>query len=224
MAAKTKPKEAAPMLEVRRTPLSELKPHPRNYRQHPADQIQHLARSIEEHGCYRNVVCAKDGTILAGHGVTLALQYLGRTEVDCAWLNVEPESPAALKVLTGDNEIEHLAEQDDRLLSELLREIKQEAEAGLLGTGYDEAMLANLVMVTRPASEVADFNAAAHWAGMPDYDPGNEVIKVVVNFECEADRQDFSKRLGISIGGANSMWWPPKEKGEISEPSAVVFQ
>ena len=47
----------------------QLKPHPRNYRDHPQDQIDHLIQSIRENGFYRNVVVANDNTILAGHGV-----------------------------------------------------------------------------------------------------------------------------------------------------------
>jgi hypothetical protein len=49
--------------------IKELKPHPRNYRSHPEDQLVHLVNSIKQHGFYRNVVVAKDNTILAGHGV-----------------------------------------------------------------------------------------------------------------------------------------------------------
>jgi ParB-like chromosome segregation protein Spo0J len=48
--------------------LTDLKPHPRNYRTHSDDQLKHLIQSIKEHGFYRNVVVIKDGTILAGHG------------------------------------------------------------------------------------------------------------------------------------------------------------
>ena len=59
------------------TSVEDLTPHPQNYRDHPQDQIAHIVRSIEEHGFYRNVVVAKDNTILAGHGVVQAAQQLG---------------------------------------------------------------------------------------------------------------------------------------------------
>src|SRR5437764_115147 len=131
--------------ETESVAVSSLRPHPRNYREHPDDQIEHLAASLKEHGFYRNVVIAQDGTILAGHGVIEAAKRLGLETARVVRLPIEADSPAALKVLTGDNEIEHLAEQDDRLLSELLREIAQDDPLALLGTGYDEAMLANLV-------------------------------------------------------------------------------
>jgi ParB-like chromosome segregation protein Spo0J len=61
--------------------LDDLKPHPRNYQQHPDDELAHIMESIKTHGFYRNVVIARDGTILAGHGVTQAARKLGYTHV-----------------------------------------------------------------------------------------------------------------------------------------------
>lgn len=221
--------------------LASLKPHPRNYRTHPEDQLEHLAASIKEHGFYRNLVVAQDGTILAGHGVAEAALRAGLEEVRVVRLPIPPDSPQAIKVLTGDNEIEHLAEQDDRLLSELLKELAQ-GEASLLGTGYDEMMLANLVMVTRPATEIRDFNEAAHWVGLPTYGeepdeeepagggsggsggtgrPFREEIQLVVNFDSEEDRERFMAHAGIDKtryrrGPTWSTWWPEKEREDLA--------
>src|SRR2546430_11899104 len=124
-------------------PIDMLKPHPRNYRKHPDDELEHIMESIRTHGFYRNIVLAKDGkTILAGHGVVEAARRLGYKEIPAILIDYEPDDPHALKVLVSDNEIAHLAESNDRALTELLREV---ANAGdLLGTGYDEMMLANL--------------------------------------------------------------------------------
>ena len=64
-----------PALEV--LALKDLRPHPRNYREHPEDQLAHLKQSIQKHHIYRNIVIARDGTILAGHGVVEAAKALG---------------------------------------------------------------------------------------------------------------------------------------------------
>src|SRR5262245_17598198 len=93
--------------------LDELRPHPPNYHAHPDDQLDHLVQSIREHGVYRNVVIAKDGTILAGHGVVEAARRDGMSELPVVRLPVAPDSPAALRVLAGDNELQRLAEVDD---------------------------------------------------------------------------------------------------------------
>ena len=214
--------EQALDFQVEVVALADLRPHPRNYRGHPEDQIEHIMESIREHGVYRNIVVARDHTILAGHGVVEAARRLGLAEIPVRRLPIAPDDPRALKVLTGDNEIEHLGEQDDRALTELLREIKEKDVAGLLGTGFDEMMLANLVFVTRPESEVQGFDEAAAWVGMPEYDAGQEPLKIMVSFANEEDRADFLRALGSPhLTKANSLWWPPRERGN---PSAIRFE
>lgn len=198
--------------------ISELRPHPRNYRAHPEDQLVHLEASIQKHGMYRNVVIAREGTILAGHGVVEAARRLGMETIPAKRLDLDPDETRALEVMTGDNEVDHLGEVDDRQLTELLKEIKDNDLDGLLGTGYDEQMLANLAMVTRPASEVADHNEAAHWVGMPEYEPMDEPWKVVFSFETEEDRAELARRLGLEFKGSNGRtartWWPPRENDD----------
>jgi hypothetical protein len=196
--------------------INSLKPHPRNYQEHPEDELEHIIESIQTNGVYRNIVVARDGTILAGHGVVKAARKMGLKEIPVVRLDVDPDDPKALKVLTGDNEIGHLAERDDRLLSELLKEIKENDPTALLGTGYDEMMLANLVMITRPESEIADFNEAAEWVGLPEYEPKEEPLKLTISFRNEQDREDFVEMFQIEILKKEAKtwmtWYPPKEK------------
>ena len=192
--------------------VDSLRPHPRNYRGHPDDQLEHLVRSLKRFGVYRNVVAAKDGTILAGHGVVEAARKLGLKSIPIIRLNVAKDSPEAIKVLVGDNEVEHLAEQNDRLLSELLKEIKDKDIDGLLGTGFDEMMLANFVMVTRPENEIADFDAAAQWVGVPEYESSNQPFHLLVSFRSEKARTELIKRLKLvpDRRGQNwGAWYPP---------------
>jgi hypothetical protein len=197
--------------------LIDLKPHPKHYKVHLDDQLEHLANSIKQHGFYRNVVVAKDYTILDGHGVVSACHKLKLKEVPVIKLDIESDSPQALKILTGNNEIGKLAEIDDRKLSELLKEVKD--KDGLSGTGYDKMMLANLVMVTRPQHEINDINEAAEWVGMPDYVPKDHYIKYTIIFKTEQDRNEFCNMAKIPQGKEKgrtwSVWWPLKEKEDL---------
>ncbi len=209
--------------------LSTLTPHPRNYKTHPPDQIEHLQASLREHGWYRDVVVADDGTILAGHGIWQAAIEAGWTHGPIRRLPVDPNSPAALRVVAGDNELPLLAERDDRLLTELLREAAAAADGlGLAGTGYDEMMLANLVMVTRPASEIADLDEAAEWVGLPQIGDKPPPVKLVVQFETNADRERFMEEKGLTgvlrarIGEAWSTWWPPRDVRDDANSVRVV--
>lgn len=200
--------------------LTDLQPHERNYRGHPDDQLAHLEASLNEHGFYRNIVVARDGTILAGHGIVEAARRRGLVSVPVVRLDIEPDSPEALKILAGDNEIAGRAEVDDRSLSEMLREIAATADGYLVGTGLDEMMLANLALVTRSMSELATFDAAAEWVGMPEFVAPAARVLLLVAFDSETDRDKLIEQLGLTtkksgVSPTLSAWWPPRERNDL---------
>jgi ParB-like chromosome segregation protein Spo0J len=204
-------------IEIKYVSVSELKPHPKNYRAHPDDQLEHIIQSIKDNGHYRNVVVAQDNIILAGHGVVKASSKMGLESIPVVQLDVPHDDPKAIKVLTGDNEIAHLGLVDDRLLTELLKEVKDYDMNGLLGTGYDDAMLASLVMVTRPKSEIEDFDAAAEWVGMPEHQSEAKPLQIIVSFDSEKDREDFGKLVGSPLTEkTKSIWFPHKEQDDVA--------
>ena len=198
--------------------IDELRPHPRNYRSHPDDELDHIEASIRQHGIYKNVVIAADGTILAGHGVVQAAkERCGMTTIPVRRLPIAPDSPEAIAILTGDNEIGRLAEIDDRMLTELLKETK-DATDSLLGTGFDETMLAALVLATRPAHEIPDINAAAEYVGETGWESPSTVYRLIMQFQSNEDKQRFIEKYGLHdniTAGKNSIttsaWWPNTE-------------
>lgn len=218
MAKKTKTTGAE--LPIEQVKITDLRPHPKNYVTHPDDEIAHIMESIRKHGIYKNVVATKDGTILAGHGVVKACQRLGMEEVPALRLDIDPDDPRAIQIVIGDNEISHLREVNDRALSELLKGLNEVQDVGLLGTGYDEMMLANLVLVTRSEAEIPDVDAANEWAGAggPEYHEGDGEIKLMLLFRNVEDRDAFIDEHEIIMDGARksretvSVWWPPKER------------
>jgi hypothetical protein len=197
-----------------------LKDHPHNYRTHPDDQIEHLCASIREHGLYRNIVVARDHTILAGHGVVLAVRKMGWAVVPVVRRDLDPLEASALKLLAADNEIAHLAEVEDRKLTEMLKLIR-DSDAGLLGTGFDEMMLANLLYVTRSESEIATRDEAAHWVGMPEYDEGVRPPQLLISFADEAAKTAFLAQIAVrNYRGRGSRvwtcWYPDREQDDTS--------
>lgn len=195
-------------LAIERVAIETLKPHPRNYRAHPQDQIAHLVQSLRENGQYRPVVVSSDNVILAGHALTQAMQSIGALDVEIVRLPVRHDAPKALKVLAGDNGIGHLAAIDDRQLTELLKDLT--ALDDLVGTGYDEMMLANLVFVTPPASEVPTLDAAAAWAGAPEFGAERpETITIAVVLRDAETAQAFAKLIGCPIHDkTKTIHWP----------------
>jgi hypothetical protein len=203
-------------------PLDHLRPHPRNYRSHPDDQLDHLRASITDYGVYRNVVCARDYTLLAGHGVVAAARALGLTHIPVVRLDLGPESPDALRLLIGDNGQQRTAVDDYRALTTLLAELHANTPSALLGTGYDTPMLAALAQVVRPPDAIADKDVMHHWVGMPDYGRVEVPFKCVVLFASAADRAHFLGRCGLSIPTDHaerrtlSTWWPPRQREDLS--------
>jgi hypothetical protein len=187
--------------------IADLRPHPRNYKAHPEDQLAHIAESLKQFGVYRNVVVAKDGTILAGHGVVEAAKLVGFTTLPVKRMKLAADDPRAMKILALDNEVGKFGETDDRKLSEILREIRDQDAVGLLGTGYDDQSLAAFLMVTRPASEIKSTDEAAEWVGMPEYDPGEVQFKLVVTFKNEADRKAFADKHALTIDKMERVTW-----------------
>jgi hypothetical protein len=205
-----------------------LKPHPRNYKTHPKEQLDHLVTSIREHGFYRNVVVARDYTILAGHGVVQAVQSMGMfgidghgdTRVPIVKLDIDPDDPRALKLLVADNELGKMADANDRQMSELLRDVMTADD--LLGTGFDEQSLAGLLMVTRSKAEIAAKDHSSEWIGMPEYQSTPEPFKLVMNFDDEAGRLAFMKSIGVQQGHLGrcegrtwTLRWPLRERADL---------
>ena len=198
--------------------IETLKPHPKNYKKHPEDQLKHICRSIEENGIYRNIIISSDDVILAGHGVVQACKKLNIKSVPTLKLNIASTDQKATKLLTADNEVSHLGEVDERALSDVLKDILDNT-GDLLGTGYDEMMLSNLLFVTRPNSEVKDFDEAAEWVGMPEYEAKEDNPKWIINFRTKEEREDFKKLIncdgGKMEGKTWSTWFPPRENEDL---------
>jgi DNA modification methylase len=70
-----------PADKVEKWDITRLTPYARNSRTHSDEQISQIAASIKEWGWTTPVLVDEDGSIIAGHGRTLAAQRLKMTEV-----------------------------------------------------------------------------------------------------------------------------------------------
>lgn len=200
-------REKAPEAEMIAT--SELKPHPRNYRAHPEHQLDHIGASLKQHGFYRNVVVAKDNTILAGHGVVKAAEKIGIKLVPVLRLNLKSDDPRALKILASDNELGKFSENNEQLLTQILQEIRDSDPIGLFGTGYDDRTLGTLLSVNDPTVD-----PMSEWNGMPEFDQIDKTAKrqIVMNFKTDEDADQFGKLIDQNVTeNTRSLWYPKAE-------------
>ena len=206
-------------------PLDKLTANPENYRAHPPEQLAHIKHSLGKLGQFKNVVATPEGLLLAGHGVVEAARELGWETLA---VHVFDGTKAEQRLLMiADNEISRRADDDDRALTELLKELN--TDIGLEGTGYDEQILSALLLTTRNEDEIPDFDAAAEWVGMPDMGEEERQVRYQLIVWCDTpdERQQAMDILGVDTVGGNrntiSAHWPEREQ-EVRENSRLVYE
>jgi DNA modification methylase len=132
-------KDTARDLKIEWLSITELKPDPRNPKQHSTRQIKQIAESIRTFGAIVPVLIDRENKILAGHGRLLGLQRLGRAEVPVIRIeHLTPEKARAFSV--ADNRLTELSTWDERLLGEILHELSAvELDFSLEVTGFSVA-------------------------------------------------------------------------------------
>lgn len=111
-----------PADKVERWAIEKLVPYARNARTHSDEQISQLAASIKEWGWTTPVLVDEQGSIIAGHGRTLAAQRLQMAEVPVMVARGWSEAKKRAYVL-ADNKLAMNAGWDNEMLALELGEI-----------------------------------------------------------------------------------------------------
>lgn len=69
-------------MQIEVVPINSLKPYENNAKIHTPAQVAQIAASIQEFGNNDPIAIDENGMVIEGHGRLLALQSLGRTEVE----------------------------------------------------------------------------------------------------------------------------------------------
>src|SRR6516162_8297927 len=102
--------------------IEELKPDPANPRRHSNKQIRQIANSIRSFGFNAPIAVDRDDKVVSGHGQLLACRLLRWTEMPT--LLLDRLSPAQARAfMLADNRLAELADWDDRLLVQHLKEL-----------------------------------------------------------------------------------------------------
>ena len=126
-------------------PIDHLKPDPSNPRRHERKQIQKIAESIQAFGFNVPILIDAELRVIAGNGRLLACRHLGRSEVPTISLEHLSEAQARAFMI-ADNRLTEIANWDDRLLGEPLRELSElNLDFSLEVTGFDMAEIDLLI-------------------------------------------------------------------------------
>jgi ParB-like chromosome segregation protein Spo0J len=129
-------------------PIESIIAHPRNYRQHPDEQLSDLGASLARFSQYRSVVLWErpNGKYMqvAGHGVLEAMKREDITEVRADVLPLETPQSTIDAILVSDNNIALKANDDDAMLAKLLSE-QQYMGFDLASMGSDDETLRQML-------------------------------------------------------------------------------
>jgi len=168
--------------ELRRVKARELRPHPANWRTHPASQQNAMRGVLAEIG-YADALVARelaDGSIelVDGH---LRAELTPEAEVPV--LIVDLDDGEAAKLLAVHDPIAALAEPDEHLLSELLGQVETESAAL-------KEMLDGML---RPADQGHTLDEVV--PGPPPEVDVSDVYQVLVDCRDEDDQREVYDRM-----------------------------
>lgn len=137
------------MSTIEMVPIDSLKPHPENYRRGDIEAIRDSIRANQFYG----VVVVQESTrfICAGNHRWEAARLEGLTEIRAEIIDMDDAT--AKRILAADNGTSDRASNDNRLLAELLANVR-EVSGSLEGSGHDDDRLRELL---------ADLNKKDPW-------------------------------------------------------------
>jgi hypothetical protein len=125
-------------LGIKYISVDELAPYAMNARVHSEEQIQDLARSIQEFGFVNPVLLGDDGVIIAGHGRVEAAKVAGLTKVPCIVLSHLNEKQRRALTL-ADNRITLKSSWDfEKVSAELSKLAEMDYDLSVTGFTDDE--------------------------------------------------------------------------------------
>ena len=115
--------------------IDKLKPYEKNARTHSEEQVDKIARSIEQFGFINPVLIDGEYGIIAGHGRVLGAKKVGMSEVPCIFVEDLTETQKRAYIL-ADNKLALDAGWDDEILKAELSFLK-EVNFDITLTGFD---------------------------------------------------------------------------------------
>lgn len=138
--------------------IERLIPHPKNPNVHKDSQIDEIVRSVEKFGQYRPILVDEGYTILAGHGLTQAMQRMGETTVDVRVMKGLSDDDK-LKLLLVDNQLSALGSIDYTVVEDIFRDLED-----FDIPGFDQSVLEDLLSKTEEM--ISDYGKVENSEGL----------------------------------------------------------
>jgi hypothetical protein len=162
-------------------PVNQLKGYDKNPRK---GNVKAIAESLEVNKQYRPIVVQKQsGKILAGNHTWLAAKQLGWKEIAVVYVDVDDE--AAKRIVLADNKTNDLADYDNVILAELLRDL-----GGVSGTGYSDSDMEAILNATAADAEQTEW--ASNSAGEETLAQNDPLISVSQQIGSVREREEVS--------------------------------
>lgn len=166
--------------ETTLVPVNQLKGYDKNPRK---GNVKAIAESLEVNKQYRPIVVQKSsGKILAGNHTWLAAKQLGWKEIAVVFVDVDDD--AAKRIVLADNKTNDLADYDNAILAELLRDL-----GGASGTGYSDADMEAILNAT--AADAEQVMWASNNAGEETLAQNDPLISVSHELGSVEDRDEI---------------------------------
>lgn len=204
---KVKDKDQKKLIQIQYIPINLLKEWNRNPRRNdPA--VDKLSKLIEAHGFINPVIATNDNVIRAGHTRVKAAKKAGLKEVPVIYIDMGSKQAEAYAL--SDNKSNEWSEWDFSLLKDLFTEFKLDDSFDTDLTGFDLEEIENLFIIDKVNGKDSE------WVGMPEFDIKEKDLVIIIKFENEADRENFTKTHDIKIRRKASIFswstvWPYKE-------------
>ena len=135
--------ESMNQMKIEYLPVASLHPYERNAKQHPPEQVEHIANSIREFGFRQPLVVDAENVVVIGHGRLMAAEKLGLDTVPV--VRADDLSEAQIKALRLADNKTNESGWDFTTLEAELDELAEEFEMSDFGfTSTDVSALDDL--------------------------------------------------------------------------------
>tara|TARA_R100000458_G_scaffold59625_1_gene70829 strand:+ start:1792 stop:2340 length:549 start_codon:yes stop_codon:yes gene_type:complete len=178
-------------MEIKDTPIEDLKTDPFNVREHDEANIKAIAKSLQEFGQQKPIVINSEGIVIAGNGTLGAAMSLGWESIKTVKTRLANEEAVAFAI--ADNRTAELAVWDEESLAQVLDQLDEPLRDA---TGFSEEDFRLLLAKLEPWGDGMDNGTES------DEDIAELEAKIGVTCR-EVDRAKIVDKIRKAVEGLN---------------------